>query len=229
MGDFILGHTTDVFKKSYQPRILRSEIMPIVFGSKNTGNNDALYKRLRSASLMRDENAPIYVTSEELESFEQRGELIKLRAEYKQIRKKYAHNSPQAKRVNSQVNHLVYNLADQAVKERRKVYFAEADRRRQVGKSTADMRLPSVNSFDRKGSGRISAPAGAAISQFLHQDGIVGDQHWNLYGKMLLAYLAVWVPRSFCSSSLLSRKTAFLPRFDSRSLRSIELRVFLVS
>ncbi|KAK4214506.1 hypothetical protein QBC37DRAFT_387040 [Rhypophila decipiens] len=196
---------------------------------KNAGNHDDLYKRLLSASLMRDENAPIYPTNEDLKSFEQRRNLIQLRKKFKQVREKYAHDSPQTKRISLRINHLLYYLADLVVEERRMVYFAEADRRRQVGQPTADLRLPSVLPFQGKGSGRISAPAGAVISQFLHQDGLGGDQSGNLYGKMLLAYLVVCVLRSFYSSSLLSQQTAFLPRFDSRSLRSIELRVFLVS
>ncbi|KAK4206514.1 hypothetical protein QBC37DRAFT_237189, partial [Rhypophila decipiens] len=84
-------------------------------------------------SLMRDENAPIYPTNEDLKSFEQRRNLIQLRKKFKQVREKYAHDSPQTKRISLRINHLLYYLADLVVEERRIVYFAEADRRRQVG------------------------------------------------------------------------------------------------
>ncbi|KAK4206080.1 hypothetical protein QBC37DRAFT_393662 [Rhypophila decipiens] len=187
--NYVLGHTSDMFRKSYQPRQLRMELLPIIFGPQNAGNQQALYQRLHRASCMRDENAPIYPTSEDFEMFERRKDVAQLRNAYDEVRKELRWDDPKAKHHKANLTNLLRNLQDLAVDKRRKEYFAEADRRRQCGQGTMDLRKQAPEPIRPHTRGKSGHGAAAAIGQFLQQQSLGGARRWYIFGDMLLAYL----------------------------------------
>ncbi|KAM7197986.1 Protein of unknown function (DUF3435) domain containing protein [Rhypophila sp. PSN 637] len=187
--NYVLGHTSDMFRKSYQPRQLRMELLPIIFGPQNAGNQQALYQRLHRASLMRDEHAPIYPTSEDFAMFERRQDVTQLRNAYNEVRKEVRWDDPKAKHLSAQLTNLLRNLQDLAVEKRRKEYFVEADRRRLRGQGTVDLRKQAPAPIRPNSKFKSGHGAAAAMSQFLQQQSLGGARRWYIFGDMLLAYL----------------------------------------
>lgn len=73
-----------MFRKSYQPRLLRENLLELTYGHR-AGDFSDTFDILRRAMLKRDDQAPIYPTAEDLQSFEERDDVRHLRAQYAAI------------------------------------------------------------------------------------------------------------------------------------------------
>ncbi|KAH9431468.1 hypothetical protein MCOR02_008757 [Pyricularia oryzae] len=83
--NYLLSNSSKVFEEYYQPRNFHGDLVQVAFGDRARGN-DELLKNMREASFKRNENAPIYVTKKDLESFQQREDIRELRAEYARLK-----------------------------------------------------------------------------------------------------------------------------------------------
>ncbi|MBE3044133.1 hypothetical protein IMZ48_16495 [Candidatus Bathyarchaeota archaeon] len=127
-----MAHTEAKFQESYQPRQVCENLLKVAFGRDRAGDDKAqLFALLRNASLKRDELAPIDLTPEELQGFEQRRDVRLLRALYAETTEKRAREDLRAQR-----NYLKQILSRLLIEKKRKEYFANVDRMRALGLPT---------------------------------------------------------------------------------------------
>ncbi|KAH7630362.1 hypothetical protein B0T09DRAFT_341625, partial [Sordaria sp. MPI-SDFR-AT-0083] len=124
---FPLNHNTKTFETSYQTRHIPHNLMSFVFES--TSEDDSkLSKLLASASLHRDDKAPLYPTATMLETSENREDMKALHVQRRYFREEL-------------------KLSADNREQGRENYFAEVDFLRARGLSTEDMPAPSPNPF----------------------------------------------------------------------------------
>ncbi|KAK3342363.1 hypothetical protein B0H65DRAFT_217433 [Neurospora tetraspora] len=141
--------------------------MSFVFDS--TSEDDSkLFKLLASASLRRDDKAPLYPTAATLETFENREDMKALRAQRRHFREelKLSADNREVKQLTAKIGDLRTVLSNLAVKQARENYFAEVDSLRARGLSTEDMPAPPPNPF--RCSFGPSLPAATIIGRYLN-------------------------------------------------------------
>ncbi|KAK3373936.1 hypothetical protein B0T24DRAFT_625115 [Lasiosphaeria ovina] len=96
--------------------------MPIIFGMETAGIRDELYKILQSATLKRDENAPIYATVDEVKNLlEERNDIREMKRKYDEIRECKGSGHYDSKRARNTYLHLEKELKKLLVQEKREV------------------------------------------------------------------------------------------------------------
>lgn len=98
-----------------------------------TGKNSVLISLQSSALLRRDQNAPIYITQDDLDKWEKRNDMTSFRAQYKEAKKEDPHS---AKNIKARIKYLLDYLEKLKLTLTRQTYFKEADRLRAQGRST---------------------------------------------------------------------------------------------
>lgn len=156
-----------MFRKSYQPRLLRENLLELTYGHR-AGDFSDTFDILRRAMLKRDDQAPIYPTAEDLQSFEERDDVRHLRAQYAAIVLDSNADTKEAKRAATETRDLIRTLSNLAVQRNRRAYFEAADTRRNLGISTADLATATPNPYKSRHS--TSIPAAVYIGQLLCQD-----------------------------------------------------------
>ncbi|KAK0705923.1 hypothetical protein B0T26DRAFT_743452 [Lasiosphaeria miniovina] len=120
-----MANSETVFQQNYLPEALRKEVMPIIFGIETAGIRDELYEILRSATLKRDENAPIYPTVDEVKRATKHLYVQEVKNEYDEIRECKGWGHRDSTRA-------------------RNTYMNQVDRRRALGQSTNDLSTPTA-------------------------------------------------------------------------------------
>lgn len=174
MRNYVLGNTKEVFLKSYQPHQVSQNLVKIAFGERaGTGDAD-LYQALQHSLRQRDPGAPIYISKQDLQAFEDRRDLRDLRRDYRNIVNSSSSNDLKAKQIATKILWIRRTLSDKRVTELRKAYFQEVDRLRAMGVAppprAADHNINPGKTFDPKG-----AAAAALIGDFMQieeRDGI---------------------------------------------------------
>ncbi|KAK1773335.1 hypothetical protein QBC45DRAFT_340136, partial [Copromyces sp. CBS 386.78] len=170
----ILSHNTQTFETSYQARHIPHNLMSFVFDS--TSEDDSkLFKLLASASLRRDDKAPLYPTPATLETFKNREDIKALRAQRRHLREELqlSADNREVKQLSAKIGDLRTVLSNLAIKQARENYFAKVDSLRARGLSTEDMLAPPPNPF--KCSFGPSLPAATIIGRYLNPKDPVSD------------------------------------------------------
>jgi hypothetical protein len=167
-----------MFQKAYQPRALGKNLAHIAYGKLGGGSgDDKLFAPLQNCSLSRDERAPISLTTEDMIECEQRSDIQQLQTELSQL------SDPMARdRVSKRIRNIVKSWSRLKLKELRKIYFAEADRRRGHGLPTDDLVASSTDT---------QTPA-SRVGHFLRLE--KDEWHENItysavFGRLLLDFL----------------------------------------
>lgn len=182
--NYVLSHTSDVFLASYQPRQVRQDLIAIAFSQPS---DPTLFHLLRTASAGRDENAPLYPDTATLQSFEQRPDVRKARAEHDKVRQTHGAGSKEYRRSRFQVEFLLKEPSKQAVERDRKSYFELVDRLRAEEKVTTDLILcPPPN--PHRSQYWHSLCAAAEIGRFFHRAD-PGEDDTSAFRVMLLDFL----------------------------------------
>ncbi|KAH8751077.1 hypothetical protein F5883DRAFT_386752, partial [Diaporthe sp. PMI_573] len=174
LRNYIMSHTSGVFGRSYQTRHIRENLMAAL--TPETDRDEELFQLLRQACLRCDDAAPIYPTRDDINRWEQ------TRKDLRNLRE----SSDGAK--SSKRQQIINRLSQLQVDERRTAYFKEAERRRALGVSTAD--LAQGRARNPRHCFQRNAAAAEAIGDFLEreQDGRGDDASTEYMGK-LVAYL----------------------------------------
>ncbi|KAL5900173.1 hypothetical protein ACKVWC_011469 [Pyricularia oryzae] len=199
--NYVLSNSNKVFEEYYQPRNFDGDLVQVAFGEHARGN-DELFKRMREASFKRNENAPIYVTQEDLESFQKREDISELRAEYARLKetarveKRAKHEEgkseindkseaeKEAARVLSHISKTIANLCASTLKGSRAEFFERVDREEgDKGKFKRDLQTLHVN--PQKPRHIAAGNAAVKIGQILRGDIVRGDT----FSKALLSFL----------------------------------------
>jgi hypothetical protein len=77
MRNYVLSHTTSVFKSSYQIYRTRAHLMKLAFGT-DARDHDRLFNRLNDISFSKNPGAPMEITANEKRTFEKRKNVTKL-------------------------------------------------------------------------------------------------------------------------------------------------------
>lgn len=199
--NYVLSNSSRVFEEYYQPRNFNGDLVQVAFGEHARGN-DELFKRMREASFKRNENAPIYVTQEDLESFQKREDISELRVEYARLKetarleKRAKHEEgksetkdkseadKEAARVLSHISKTIANLCASTLKGSRAEFFERVDREEgDKGKFKRDLQTLHVN--PQKPRHIAAGNAAVKIGQILRGDIVRGDT----FSKALLSFL----------------------------------------
>ncbi|KAI6478986.1 hypothetical protein MCOR13_011583 [Pyricularia oryzae] len=199
--NYVLSNSSRVFEEYYQPRNFNGDLVQVAFGEHARGN-DELFKRMREASFKRNENAPIYVTQEDLESFQKREDISELRIEYARLKetarleKRATHKEgksdtkdkseadKEAARVLSHISKTIANLCASTLKGSRAEFFERVDREEgDKGKFKRDLQTLHVN--PQKPRHIAAGNAAVKIGQILRGDIVRGDT----FSKALLSFL----------------------------------------
>ncbi|KAI0965360.1 hypothetical protein F4678DRAFT_485319 [Xylaria arbuscula] len=168
LRNFVLGNTEDVFLKSYQPHRLSHDLVQIAFGE-HAGAGDAdLFEALRHSLLQRDPDAPIYISEQDLQAFEERQDMRDLRCAYRETVAESSSDSPAAKKIAAKILWIRRTLSKTRLLDMRKAYFQEVDRLRARGEAPprpANHGLNPSKLFDPKG-----AVAAEAIGEFMRSE-----------------------------------------------------------
>ena len=144
MRNFILSNSTEVFETSYQPVDLRDNLMKISFGTM-AGNTDALIAKRHQAFTQRDPNAPIYITHQDLELFNERNDICALKARRKRVSLEEGPQCQEVKQINGQIAHILGTLEEQRILERRREFFQKANELRAQGLPTTHLHDDTSN------------------------------------------------------------------------------------
>ncbi|KAL7905985.1 hypothetical protein GGI35DRAFT_126509 [Trichoderma velutinum] len=146
--NYILDHSTDIHEKSYLPIHIKHDIQAIAFPGL-TGENSVLISLQSSALLRRDQNAPVYITQDDLDKWENRRDITSLRKQYKEIktvadrenvdRQKAKEASDIRSLIKSRIKYILDCLEKLRLQEMRQEYFQEADKLRALGLSTGHL------------------------------------------------------------------------------------------
>lgn len=183
--NYILSHSTSVFNKNYQPRDLGCNLSTIAFPNHAGGDTtEKLSELMRNTSFTWNENAPIYPTQEDLDSFERNSRIRAYRDEYANLKDDCSPEAKkQANRVQSQISKSIDILCARAVERRRDEFWKKADRRNAEGKGTDDLQTEHIN--PRKARHQDSIVPATQIGQILSKDN-VGS---NVFSNSLVAFL----------------------------------------
>ncbi|KAI1340623.1 hypothetical protein F5Y15DRAFT_45409 [Xylariaceae sp. FL0016] len=183
--NYVMGNTKDVFLLSYQPRHVREDLLQTAFGVGRTGNNSALFDSLRGSFRQRDPNAPIYPRKSDMDALEDRQDVRDLRAAYSDAVARGSSKDPEAKKIAARLHYVRHILADSLLKQLRKEYFEDVDRRRAMGELTlkaADHGVNPFKTFDPEG-----ARAAAAIGHYMQTE---DDSAEQVSSRLLDLYVA---------------------------------------
>ncbi|EXM35583.1 Zinc finger C2H2-type [Fusarium oxysporum f. sp. vasinfectum] len=131
---YVFGNTDAVFRKSYLPADMRDDLMGISYGEVS-GKNEATVSFLHQTFTKRDESAPVYITEEEFQSFENRRDIT----EWRRQRLSLPCNSTESKAILGKIQHVKNVLEEKLLERRRKEYFRKADQLRSLGQSTSHL------------------------------------------------------------------------------------------
>ncbi|KAK2006506.1 hypothetical protein LZ32DRAFT_622904 [Colletotrichum eremochloae] len=189
LSNHILDHGSDVHQASYQP-VQVSENLPRIAFSKVTELEDhtSLYALLENSTLQMDEKAPIYPSIEDVNSWEERNDIVLLRKEYESMRKNLSSNHPEAKRIAARINSIRDDLEYLTVERDREQYFKAADRLRAAGHCIPEDLSPKRCS-PRKNYHATTSEAAAAIGKFLRQRNHTLEQSPSQFTDMGLLFL----------------------------------------
>ncbi|EHA51056.1 hypothetical protein MGG_14839 [Pyricularia oryzae 70-15] len=184
-NETILSHSTSVFNKNYQPRDLGYNLSTIAFPNHAGGDiTEKLSELMRNTSFIWNENAPIYPTQEDLDSFERNSRIRAYRDEYANLKDDCSPEAKkQANRVQSQISKSIDILCARAVERRRDEFWKKVDRRNAKGKGTDDLQTEHIN--PRKARHQDSIVPATQIGQILSKDN-VGS---NVFSNSLVAFL----------------------------------------
>ncbi|KAK4245025.1 hypothetical protein C7999DRAFT_16762 [Corynascus novoguineensis] len=185
-----MANDEKVFQRNYLPQHIRKEIMPIIFGPEAVGTNEQLHKMLRQATMNRDQNAPLYPTIEDVESFEKRCDMQELKQKYIASRDDKGSDHLETKRALSEYLKRRKLLIDLKVQEIREEYFTEADRRRALGQSTSDILTPTAKLYKPQTQTTAVDRLATNIGRFLREKDLGGQRRPQVFSQLLLAYLA---------------------------------------
>jgi hypothetical protein len=132
LRNYVLSNTTQVYERSYQPRHVRENLAHVAF-RKLVRKDEELFEVLQDASLSRDTNAPLCVSQEDLDGFNNRRDIRDLRDRYARTVAAASSNSPEAKRIAARIKWVLDWLCDLRVAELRKAYFEDVDKLRSLG------------------------------------------------------------------------------------------------
>ncbi|KAG6353755.1 hypothetical protein INS49_005231 [Diaporthe citri] len=132
--------------------------MRVNFGRARSGagkDMDELFTLLRQISLKADERAPIHLSEQEVAALDDRKDLQELRASLAKAKADTGaiRESPEARRISSHYRYMRKVLQAQALEEKRRKYFDEADKCRALGKHPPILR--ETDSHDDYGSTRV--------------------------------------------------------------------------
>ncbi|KAI6612836.1 hypothetical protein MCOR14_011675, partial [Pyricularia oryzae] len=183
--NYILSHSTFVFNKNYQPRDLGYNLSTIAFPNHAGGDTtEKLSELMRNTSFTWNENAPIYPTQKNLDSFERNSRIRAYRDEYANLKDDCSPEAKkQANRVQSQISKSIDILCARAVERRRDEFWKKVDRRNAEGKGTDDLQTEHIN--PRKARHQDSIVPTTQIGQILSKDN-VGS---NVFSNSLVAFL----------------------------------------
>ncbi|KAL2138139.1 hypothetical protein VTI28DRAFT_7389 [Corynascus sepedonium] len=190
LRSYFMANDEKVFQRNYLPQHIRKEIMPIIFGPEVVGTNEQLHKMLRQATVNRDQNAPLYPTIEDVESFEKRCDMQELKQKYIASRDDKGSDHLETKRALSEYLKRRKLLIDLKVQEIREEYFTEADRRRALGQSTSDMLTPTAKLYKPQTQTAAVDRLATNIGRFLREKDLGGQRRPQVFSQLLLAYLA---------------------------------------
>ncbi|TLD25447.1 hypothetical protein PspLS_06266, partial [Pyricularia sp. CBS 133598] len=169
--NYVLSNSNKVFEEYYQPRNFDGDLVQVAFGEHARGN-DELFKRMREASFKRNENAPIYVTQEDLESFQKREDISELCVEYARLketarlekRAKHKEGKPETKdkseadkeaaRVLFHISKTIANLCASTLKRFRAEFFERKASQLKAKKAANKSHLLSAIQLDQLDSSK---------------------------------------------------------------------------
>lgn len=203
LRNYVMSHTSAVFAESYQAIEIRTNLLKTRFEHLYPGEgvwgDDSLDQLMRSMSLQRDANAPIGPTQGDLENFELRHDVSKLRESVRETQTKGTRR--EQARARSQLKALLSNLARLALNQNRREYFRRVDHLRALGESTsreasalaaADMPSPR-NGYVRRlrGGEALDGVARFIQSHILsgEQGGTVKPYNLQKHLELLVGYL----------------------------------------
>ncbi|KAF5725116.1 hypothetical protein FMUND_210 [Fusarium mundagurra] len=131
---YVFGNTDAVFRKSYLPADMRDDLMGIAYGEVS-GKNEATVSFLHQTFTKRDQSAPVYITEEEYQSFENRKDIT----EWRRQRLSLPCSSTESKAILGRIQHVKNVLEGKLLEQRRKEYFEKADQLRSLGQSTSHL------------------------------------------------------------------------------------------
>lgn len=130
-----------------------------------TGENSALISVQSSALLRRDQNAPIYITQDDLNKWEKRNDITSLRAQYKEAKKD---DRLLAEGIKARIKYLLDYLEKLQLELSRRTYFEEVDRLRAHGQSTEHLRNGNATDL-RRTRPVVDAAAASCIGVILQK------------------------------------------------------------
>ncbi|KAL2178984.1 uncharacterized protein P884DRAFT_195543 [Thermothelomyces heterothallicus CBS 202.75] len=184
-----MSNSEEVFQQNYLPQHIRKEIMPIIFGPEAAGTNEKLYAMIRRATMKRDPNAPIYPTIDEVKSLESRRDIQELKQEYLAARDERGSDDKETKRAYAAYFSRREELVNLLVEDRRREYFAEADKRRALGQSTNDLSTPAAKLWKPRTHTAAFDRTATHIGCFLSQRDLGGRRRAQIFSELLLSYL----------------------------------------
>lgn len=113
-----LGLSLTNYKAQHLPEIL----LELAFGTHFAPNKEPT-KVLQDASLSRDVGAPLHISQNNLDAFERRTDIQKLRADYKIAVLVKSSSDPEAKQIAAKIKWIGAWLCDLMVKNLRTQYF----------------------------------------------------------------------------------------------------------
>ncbi|KAJ0123520.1 Mitosis inhibitor protein kinase mik1 [Diaporthe amygdali] len=178
LRNYIISQGTSIFERSYQPRQIRENLMPIF--DQNAEADTELYNLLRNSSLDRDAQAPIYVTQSDIDEWERtRDDLRICREQGDKVRR----------------GTIIRKLSALLVEDRRQRFFEDANELRTSGVSAMDLMKPQENPSRRKAWYGDTTPLANAVASLVVRNEPLSPNDIALYVEKLVAYQAVTITR----------------------------------
>ncbi|KAL6887140.1 hypothetical protein HDV57DRAFT_349635 [Trichoderma longibrachiatum] len=181
LRNFILNNSTAVFEKSYQPVHVSFNLARAAFGDL-ADNSDELVVAMGRALARRDERAPLYITQEDLDHFNQRKDITMLRQQFNLMKRK---NLEESQQIHRRMMYILERLTILRVAEIREKYFDEVDSLRANGESTKS--LAGLNATNPRPTRFVNNPTVASGIGFLLRQDVVSPKSFI---EKLLGYLA---------------------------------------
>lgn len=171
LRNYILSQGSSVFEHSYQPRLIRENLMPILDHSAE--DDTELYNLLRNSSIDCDAQAPIYVTKSDIDEWERtRDDLRICREQGDKVRRAT----------------IIRKLSALLVEERRQKFFLDANDLRMSGTSAMDLVKPQEKPSPRKAWYGDSKTLSDAVSSLITQNAPFSYNETTSYIERLVAY-----------------------------------------
>ncbi|CVK97728.1 uncharacterized protein FMAN_16010 [Fusarium mangiferae] len=172
---YVFGNTDAVFRKSYLPADMRDDLMGIAYGEVS-GKNEATVSFLHQTFTKRDQSAPVYITEEEYQSFENRRDI----KEWRQQRLSLPCSSTESKALLGRIQHVKNVLERKLLEQRRKEYFEKADQLRSLGQSTSHLHQTTMVS-PRFRQNQSSSKAAEQLAPYF----IAEDSNYTIASKIV--------------------------------------------